>query len=226
MRAAANCHVGPFLNSESKAAAGPFSEWLRAMRAALAGSAGMNVACGDCVGCCTSSYFIKVRAHETATIERIGPDSLRPAPGASDGSLLMGFDQQGHCFMFAGGGCSIYAHRPETCRTYDCRVFTAAGMNAGPEKSVINERIANWRFEYPNPRDHEEHRAVTDAANFIRQHPIRFPGGRVPSRPSEIAVLAVKSYQVFLDKPATDAEIAAAIVAACRDFDGHSSIKS
>ena len=41
----------------------------------------------------------------------------------------------------------------------------------------------------------------------------------MPSRPSEIAVLAVKSYQVFLDKPATDAEIAAAIVAACRNFD-------
>ena len=134
--------------------------------------------------------------------------------------MLMGFDAHGHCFMFANGGCSIYSHRPETCRTYDCRVFTAAGMNAGPDKSVINERIASWRFEYPSPRDHEEHRAVTAAANFIRQHPIRFPGGHVPSRPSEIAVLAVKSYQVFLDKPATDAEIAAAIVAACRDFDG------
>jgi hypothetical protein len=135
----------------------------------------------------------------------------------------MGFDAQGHCFMFANGGCSIYSHRPETCRTYDCRVFTAAGMKAGPDKSVINERIASWRFEYSSPRDHEEHGAVTAAANFIRQHPVRFPGGHVPSRPSEIAVLAVKSYQVFLDKPATDAEIAAAIVTACRDFDSRPS---
>ena len=157
-------------------AAGPFSDWLRAMRAALAGHAGMDVACGDCVGCCTSSYFIKVRAHETATLEHIGADNLRPVPGASNGSLLMGFDAQGHCFMFANGGCSIYSHRPETCRTYDCRVFTAAGMNAGPDKSVINERIASWRFEYSSPRDHEEHGAVTAAANFIRQHPDPLPG--------------------------------------------------
>jgi hypothetical protein len=200
-------------------AAGPFSAWLRAMRAALAGSSGMDVACGDCVGCCTSSYFIKVRAHETGAIERIGADNLRPVPGSSNGNLLMGFDAQGHCFMFANGGCSIYQDRPETCRTYDCRVFTAAGMNAGPDKSVINERIASWKFDYPTPRDHLEHRAVTAAANFLRQHPVRFPGGRVPSRPSEIAVLAVKSYEVFLDTPATDAEISVAIVDACRNFD-------
>jgi hypothetical protein len=200
-------------------AAGPFSEWLRAMRAALAGSSGMDVACGDCVGCCTSSYFIKVRAHETAAIEHIGADQLRPVPGSSNGNLLMGFDEQGHCFMFANGGCSIYQHRPETCRTYDCRVFTAAGLNAGPDKSVINQRIASWQFDYPSPRDTEEHRAVTAAANFIRQHPIRFPGGRVPSRPSEIAVLAVKSYEVFMDQPETDAETSAAIVEACRSFD-------
>jgi Fe-S-cluster containining protein len=204
-------------------AAGPFSEWLRAMRDALAGNAGMDVACGDCRGCCTSSYFIKVRAHETQAIEHIGADNLRPVPGANNGNLLMGFDDQGHCFMFANGGCSIYAHRPETCRTYDCRVFAAAGMNAGPDKSVINERIAGWQFDYPSPRDHDEHHAVTAAANFLRQHPVRFPGGRVPSRPSEIAVLAVKSYQVFLNKPATDAEISSAIVAACRDFDSRPS---
>jgi len=205
-------------------AAGPFSEWLRAMRAALAGSSAMDVACGDCRGCCTSSYFIKVRAHEAATIEKIGADKLRAAPGSTRGDLLMGYDAQGHCHMFANGGCSIYQHRPETCRTYDCRVFTAAGMNAGPDRSVINERIASWQFEYPTPRDTQEHRAVTAAANYLRQHPVRFPGGHVPSRASEIAVLAVKSYEVFMDKPETDAEISAAIVATCHRFDNHPSI--
>jgi Fe-S-cluster containining protein len=200
--------------------AGGFSAWLRAMRAALAGSAGMDVACGECRGCCTSSYFIKVRAHETKALEHIGADNLRPAPGATHGAQLMGFDEQGHCNMFENGECSIYPHRPETCRTYDCRVFTAAGMNAGPDKSVINERISRWRFDYPEQRDRDEHRAVTTAANFIRQHPIRFAGGRIPSRPSEIAVLAVKSYEVFLTPPRPDPEIAAAIVEACRKFDG------
>ena len=77
---------------------------------------------------------------------------------------------------------------------------------------------------YPSDRDREEHRAVTAAANYLRQHPVRFPGGHVPSRPSEIAVLAVKSYEVFLEPPATDPEICSAIVEACRSFDRHSSI--
>jgi uncharacterized protein len=199
--------------------AGPFSEWLRAMREALAGSSGMDVACGDCRGCCTSSYFIKVRAHEKDALAHIGAENLRPVPGAANGAMLMGFDDRGHCFMFANDGCSIYQHRPETCRTYDCRVFTAAGMNAGAGKTEINDRIASWRFEYPGSRDRDEHRAVTAAANFIRQHVIRFPGGRTPSRPSEVAVLAVKVYEVFLAPPPPDAEISAAIIAASREFD-------
>jgi Fe-S-cluster containining protein len=206
----------------SEIPAGRFSEWLRQMRAALAGNADMDVACGDCRGCCTSSYFIKVRAHEQAALEHIGEENLRPVPAATNGAQLMGFDEQGHCFMFANGGCSIYQHRPETCRTYDCRVFAAAAMNAGPGKTEINERIASWRFDYPSARDRDEHKAVTAAANFIRQHVIRFPGGRVPSRPSEVAVLAVKTYQVFLDPPPSDALISAAIIAASREFDGQS----
>ena len=189
------------------------------MRAALAGNAGMDVACGDCRGCCTSSYFIKVRAHERAALELIGADRLRPVPGATNGAQLMGFRENGYCFMFANGNCAIYAHRPETCRTYDCRVFTAASMNAGEGKTEINERIARWRFEYPSARDREEHRAVTAAANFLRQHIVRFPGGHVPSRPSEIAVLAVKTYQVFLDPPPSDGEISAAIIEATQNFD-------
>lgn len=199
--------------------AGDFSAWLRAMRAALAGDAGMEVACGDCVGCCTSSYFIKVRAHEQVALERIGSQNLEPAPGGK-GAMLMGYDAQGHCLMFANGGCSIYQHRPETCRTYDCRVFTAACMPAGgDDKSVINERVASWRFSYPTDQDRAEQRAVTAAANFLRQHPVRFPGGHVPSRPSEIAVLAVKTYAVFLQPPPTDAGIGAAIVDAALAFD-------
>src|SRR3954468_6017582 len=93
--------------------AGGFSDWLRAMRAALAGGPGMDVACGDCVGCCTSSYYIKGRAHEAGALRRIRPASLVPAPD-QPGTQLMGFDAGGRCPMFGAGGCSIYRHRPET----------------------------------------------------------------------------------------------------------------
>ena len=199
--------------------AGEFSTWLSAMRRALAGGRGMDVACGSCVGCCTSSYFIKVRPHETETLKHIPAESRSIAAGEPQGTWIMGYDAQGHCPMFAGGGCSIYPHRPDTCRIYDCRIFTAAGMNAGAGRSTINERIAHWRFEYASDDARREHRAVTAAASFLRQHPVRFPGGHIPSRPADIAVLAVKAYTVFMDPPASDADVAAGIVAACRAFD-------
>ena len=199
--------------------AGDFSAWLRDMRRALAGGPGMDVACGTCVGCCTSSYYIKVRPHEGEALRHIPPEHRSAAQGEPEGTWLMGYDAQGHCPMFGAGGCSIYPHRPETCRIYDCRVFTAAGMNAGAGRSVINERVARWRFEYPTEEARLEHRAVTAAAAFLRQHPVRFPGGHIPSRPADIAVLAVKSYTVFMQPPANDAEAAAGIVAACREFD-------
>jgi Fe-S-cluster containining protein len=198
--------------------AGDFSEWLRAMRAALAGGAGMQVACGDCVGCCTSGYYIKVRQSDADALRHIPARHLLPAPGEAN-TMMMGFDAAGHCPMFGGGGCSIYAHRPETCRTYDCRIFTAAGMQAGPARTVINERIARWRFSYPRESDREEHRAVKAAAAFMRQHPVRFPDGRIPSRPSDIAVLAVKSYAVFLGRTPSDSEAVSGIVGACLAFD-------
>jgi Fe-S-cluster containining protein len=199
--------------------AGDFSAWLRDMRRALAGTGGMEVACGDCRGCCTSSYFIKIRPHEIETRRAAGEACLEPAPDAPEGTMLMGYGQNGHCAMFRAGNCSIYQHRPDTCRTYDCRVFAAAGNTPGDEKPVISERVVRWRFEYPADRDREEHRAVTAAAAFLRRYPVRFPGGRVPSRPSEIAVLAVKAYSVFLEDCGPDPETAAAVVGACREFD-------
>src|SRR5690349_3195752 len=58
--------------------AGDFSQWLRAMRRALAGDGGMDVACGACRGCCVSAYYVKVRDHETAAIASIGVEKLQP----------------------------------------------------------------------------------------------------------------------------------------------------
>jgi hypothetical protein len=137
--------------------------------------------------------------------------------------------------MLKPSGCAIYAKRPQTCRSYDCRIFAAAGIPAGGhDKAGINARVERWRFAYPSERDREEHAAVRAAAAFIRDKAGSFPGGRVPGDPSQLGVLALKAYAVFLTDGATasagerrgpkersdsDSDIAAAIVAACRDFD-------
>src|SRR5262245_58639939 len=91
--------------------AGDFSAWLRDMRRALAGGPGMDVACGNCVGCCTSSYYIKVRPHETEALRHIPKEHRSVAQGQPEGTWLMGYDAQGHCPMFGAGGCSIYSNR-------------------------------------------------------------------------------------------------------------------
>ena len=189
------------------------------MRSALAGGPGMQVACGECRGCCTSSYYIKVRPADTDALAHIPPDQLIDAPGDASGTRLMGFDARGHCPMLRDGNCSIYQHRPDTCRTYDCRVFTAAGVDAGPGRPVINERVARWRFEFPEDIDRREQRAVAAAAAFLRQHPVRVPGGHVPSRPNDIAVLALKSYTVFMQGEPSHEDAVAGIIEAVRHFD-------
>jgi Fe-S-cluster containining protein len=207
--------------------AGAFSAWLARARNALLESSGSDVECGECRGCCRSSYFIHIRPDETSTLERIDPRLLFAAPTMSKGHVLMGYDQQGRCPMLVGGNCSIYAQRPHTCRRYDCRIFAATGLAAGDdEKSEINERVRQWRFSYPGKRDRLEHDAVAAAATFVAEHPECFPNGMVPTAPSHLALLAIKVYGVFLvaraepdDPESRKWEIAREVVEESRRFD-------
>lgn len=209
--------------------AGDFSTWLRQTRRALRDESGADVACGACIGCCSSSYFIHIKPEETGTLSRINKTALVAAPGKAKGHLLMGYDKNGLCPMLVNSKCTIYAQRPQTCRNYDCRIFTAAGINAGgTDKSTINQRIQHWQFSYPTERDRDEHKAVRAAARFIRENASSFPGGRVPDNPSELAILAVKVYDVFLGKHksanatgaiSSNAATATAIIETSREFD-------
>ena len=202
--------------------AGDFSAWLRHARKALALGLGTDVDCGDCVACCSSSYFIHVKPEEAKALGAEAQTAMVPAPGMPKGHKVLAYDKRGVCPMLKPSGCSVYAKRPQTCRSYDCRIFAAAGIAAGGhDKAGINARVERWVFAYPTDRDREEHAAVRAATAFIRDKAASFPGGKVPGDPSQLAVLALKVYTVFLrgGPPGTDGETAAAIVAACRDFD-------
>lgn len=208
--------------------AGDFSSWLRHTRRALLVEGGTTVDCGACTACCSSSQFVHVRPEETRILGRIRKDLLVAAPGLPKGHVLLGYDKNGLCPLLINGKCSIYEHRPLTCRTYDCRVFAAAGITAGDDKPRITERTRRWKFRYPARRDRDEHSAIQAAAKFIREHAECFPGGNIPRDPAQLAILAIKACDVFLKKeegPAgtgrafLDAEAADAIVEACRKFD-------
>jgi uncharacterized protein len=203
--------------------AGNFCEWLEQMRASLRGDAGTDVPCGTCVGCCVSSYHIPIRPDDAAAREAIPAELLVAAPGQPKGHLMMGYMEDGTCPMLRVGKCSIYNERPQTCRDYDCRIFAAAGIDAGgPDKFVINKRVNEWRFAYPSEADQRAHQAVLSAAAFIRDKRGSFPGGRGPTAPTGVAVLAIKAYALFLNpavRSLSDEEIARAVVDASRAFD-------
>ena len=200
--------------------AGLFGAWLAAARASLRGEGpGMDVPCGECRGCCTSSLFVHIRPEETGTLAVIPKRLLVRAPGRPRGHVLLGFAGDGSCPMLKDRACSIYELRPRTCRDYDCRILAAAGLEAGEGRDDINERVRAWEFSYEGDGERRAHDAVRAAAAFLRDRRDSFPGGAAPSSADQIAVLALKVYPVFLTTPAgTDAETAAAIIDASRAF--------
>jgi len=206
--------------------AGGFSDWLRSTRSAHATDAGADVPCGECIACCTSSYFIHVGPEEIETLARIPSELLFAAPGQPEGNVLLGYDENGRCPMLVDGTCSIYEHRPLTCRTYDCRVFAAAGI-AG-DRTLITQRARRWKFSYPTKGDRDQHSATQAAARFFQEHAVCFPGGAVPGDPAHVAILAIRVYDVFLrnndesgktGRVSPDPEVAKAVMEADEKFE-------
>jgi len=175
---------------EENLPAGDFSAWLRAMLAALRDEAAADVPCGGCTACCTASQFVHIEPGETDTLAHIPPELLFPAPGRPRGHVLLGYDEQGHCPMLVEGQCSIYEHRPRTCRAYDCRIFAAAGLDVDADddrKAPIARRARRWRFALPTDDDRRRHAAVRAAARSVRATSV-----------TQLAVRAVESHEQFL----------------------------
>jgi Fe-S-cluster containining protein len=190
-------------SDEETIPAGDFSTWVETMVGAIRGERDADVPCGTCTACCTSSQFVHIEPDETDALAHIPAELLFPAPRLPRGHVLLGYNEKGHCPMLIEGACSIYEHRPRTCRTYDCRVFPAAGVEVGDDdaKVGIAERVRRWRFSYPAPEDRARHDAVRAAAVFVREHPVSMPSGSSPTSSTGLAVLAVELHERFLDRP-------------------------
>lgn len=187
--------------------AGSFTEWLVSFRAALDGGGGADVPCNGCTACCRSSQFIVIGPEEVETLARIPKPLRAPAPGAPEGTVVLGYDAQGHCPMLVDDRCSIYEHRPRTCRTYDCRVFAATGLSpALDRKPLVAARVDRWQFDGAGDDDRRHEQALRAAATYLRSHPDVLPGRRLPSTVIPLAVLAVSIHERFLDEAAPGAE--------------------
>jgi Fe-S-cluster containining protein len=183
--------------AEPELAAGDFAAWLAGMEGALRGEHGSDVPCDGCTACCTSSQFVLIEPDEADTLAHVPSALLFPAPGHPPGPVLLGYDERGHCPMLREDGCSIYAHRPRACRTYDCRVLAAADVAVEEDKPLLARRVRRWRFAYPTEVDRIEQDAVRAAAVFLASHPEAFPDGRA-ARGADLAAVAVEAHGAFL----------------------------
>ncbi|MBA2279837.1 MAG: YkgJ family cysteine cluster protein [Acidimicrobiia bacterium] len=178
--------------------AGPFADWLAGIEQALDGGTGSDVPCGPCTACCSSSQFVHIAPDETDALAHIPAALLFPAPMLPRGHVVLGYDEHGCCPMLADGACSIYEHRPRTCRTYDCRIFTAAGVEVdGAEQPGVARRVRRWRFDHPGPADQAAHDAVRSAARFALEHADELPPDARPANPVQRAVLAIRIHRAF-----------------------------
>jgi Fe-S-cluster containining protein len=173
-----------------------FSLWLRHAQAALAEEQPAEAPCGDCNACCRTSHVIHVRTEEKRTRSRIPRRFLLPAPGLPPGNLVLGYDQAGCCPLLVGGRCSIYEDRPLACRTYDCRIYAAAGIAA--DRVEIARQVERWRFAYASQDDRDRHAAVKAAAGYIRRHSECLASEAARHDPLRAAVLAIAVHEMFL----------------------------
>lgn len=185
--------------------AGAVGPWLEATRRTLRLRTDADVPCGSCTACCTSSQFVHIGPDEHDTLAHVPPALRFPAPGMPRGHVLLPYDERGHCPMLRDSACSIYEHRPRTCRTYDCRVFAATGtLPDEPEKAAIASRVARWRFDAASAPETRALDAMHAAAAFLADHPAILRTAGIPVNATQLAVAAVVVHERFLDPTIPD----------------------
>ena len=96
-----------------------------------------DILCTRCGLCCDGSLFADVElagSRETSGLELLGLD-VEDA-GDNEGALLLL-----PCRALKGKRCSIYPHRPDCCRTFECRLLQQAKTGAVSLDRAI-EKIA------------------------------------------------------------------------------------
>lgn len=185
------------MKKNSQIPAGDFYDFLSKSKKGIKNS---TVPCGECTGCCTSSYFKRIEADEEETLKRIPKNLLSYSPGIPDGAVLLGYDEKGHCTMLKDNSCSIYEDRPQTCRDFDCRIFLATGLDVEEdEKGLIAKRVNDFVFSYENHSDKIHHKRIKETATFLEVNYSEFPENILPDNSTQLAQYAIQHYEKISD---------------------------
>ncbi len=203
-----------------------FGSWVTATLGTLLRDAPADVPCGSCNACCRTFHQLHIRPGEKRARRRLPKEHLSVARGLPPGYLLLGYTEDGSCPMLVGGRCTIYEDRPLVCRTYDCRLYAATGVE--PDRADIAAQVRRWRFTYPAEDDRERQEAVLAAIRFIRETPACLPGEAARRQPIRLATLAVVTHELFRPgatrgvrrRPVTDRDRALAVADANEELFG------
>ena len=155
---------------ETKIEAGSFSAWLEMTKKSIANGTGITVPCGSCGACCRSAFYIAVRQNEIKAFAHIPKELLSEIPGVPE-VYYIGFNEQGHCPLLIDDLCSIYEYRPHSCKTFDCRVYTATGIKLDKEdNSPINMRVNEWKFSYATKNDRIQQGNLLRAVSILKEN--------------------------------------------------------
>jgi hypothetical protein len=78
-----------------------------------------------------------------------------------------------------------------------------------------------WAFNYESEESRQEQGTLKRAATFLRKNGHLFPPGTLPTRPAQLAALALEVHRIFAastnDASKPDAELAADILGALNE---------
>ena len=145
--------------------------------------------CTRCGLCCDGSLFADVELSSAAEATGLEVMGLEIEEDDADGGLLVQ-----PCGALQGKRCSIYAHRPECCRTFECRLLQDARRGA-----VDVERAGKYIAEAL-----KRVARVRELAVALGQHDVRLPlkeryAGALALAGEAVATPALKRKQVELE---------------------------
>ena len=119
--------------------------------------------CTRCGLCCDGSLFADVELAGRAEATRLEVMGLEIEDDDANGALL-----SQPCRALQGKRCGIYAHRPECCRTFECRLLQDVRRGTvGVERAA--ERIAEARKRIGRVRERMAHLGQRDGRLPLRE---------------------------------------------------------
>lgn len=124
--------------------------------------------CTRCALCCDGSLFADVELAGRAEATRLEIMGLETEDADGDGALLVL-----PCRALQGRRCGIYPHRPECCRTFECRLLQdvrrgAVGVDSAKERIAETlKRIGRMRELMARLGRRDEHLPLMEACAEI-----------------------------------------------------------